>query len=60
MNDNPYWSDEARYRYQERLGMLCGSSEPTKEQEAIARMEADKWHFANLNSKQTTKRKTTK
>lgn len=55
-----YWSDEARYRYEERLGMLCGTKEPTKEQEAIARMEADAHHFENLNSKQSSQRKLTK
>ncbi len=57
---NPYWSDEARYRYEERLGMLCGTKEPAKEQLAIATMEADAFHFANLNSKQSTQRKLTK
>ena len=49
-----YWSDEARYRYEERLGMLCGTKEPAKEQLAIATMEADAFHFANLNSKHST------
>ena len=57
---NPYWSDEARYRYEERLGMLCGTKEPTNEQKAIATMEADAHHFANLNSKQSNQRKLTK
>lgn len=32
---------EWRYRYWERIGMLCGSGEPTEEQKAIARKEAD-------------------
>jgi hypothetical protein len=36
---------EHRYRVQERLGILCGSAEPTPEQLAIATMEADEWLF---------------
>ncbi len=31
---------EAVYRYQERLGILCGSDEPTEEQHSIALLEA--------------------
>lgn len=30
------------YRYQERLGILCGSNEPTDEQRLIAKTEADR------------------
>lgn len=33
-------SPEAAYRYQERLGILCGSDEPTEEQHSIALLEA--------------------
>jgi hypothetical protein len=33
-------SPEAFYRYQERLGILCGSDEPTEEQHSIALLEA--------------------
>lgn len=31
------------YRYQERLGILCADQEPTAEQKAIAKAEADEW-----------------
>jgi len=31
---------EEQYRYQERLGIMCGDEEPTPEQKAIARREA--------------------
>lgn len=31
---------EAIYRYHERLGLLCGSDEPTEEQHSIALLEA--------------------
>ena len=34
---DPEW----HYRYTERLGILCGSSEPTPEQIEIAKREAD-------------------
>lgn len=34
---------EHEYRFQERLGILCGSATPTPEQIAIARSEADAW-----------------
>lgn len=33
-------SPEAAYRYQERLGILCGSDEPTEEQNSLALLEA--------------------
>jgi len=33
-------SPEAAYRYQERLGILCGSDEPTEEQHSMAVLEA--------------------
>ncbi len=33
-------SPEAVYRYQERLGILCGSEEPTEEQHSLALLEA--------------------
>lgn len=32
---------EWQYRYEERLGMLCGDSEPDATAKAIARAEAD-------------------
>lgn len=32
---------ERKYRYEERLGILCGTSIPTAEQSNIAREEAD-------------------
>lgn len=35
--------DEYEHRINERLGILCGSSEPTPEQREIARREADEW-----------------
>jgi NOL1/NOP2/fmu family ribosome biogenesis protein len=34
---------ERRYRIQERLGILCGSREPTIEQIEIAEQEAEEW-----------------
>jgi hypothetical protein len=34
---------EYRYRYDERLGILCGKDEPTDEQIKIAKSEADEW-----------------
>jgi len=33
-------SEEATYRYYERLGILCGAAEPTPEQHRIALLEA--------------------
>jgi hypothetical protein len=33
-------ADEYRYRVDERLGILCGSATPTKEQMQIAHREA--------------------
>ena len=33
-------SPEAAYRYHERLGILCGASEPTEEQHSLALIEA--------------------
>jgi hypothetical protein len=32
---------EWSYRYHERLAMLCGTAEPTPEQDSIARAEAN-------------------
>lgn len=32
---------ERTYRYEERLGILCGANEPTEEQKEIARREAN-------------------
>jgi hypothetical protein len=34
---------ERLYRVTERLGLLVGASEPTPEQKALARAEADAW-----------------
>ena len=34
-------NDEWQYRYQERLGILCGAAIPTPEQRTIARNEAN-------------------
>ena len=36
---------EARYRYEERLGMLCGTGMPTPEQRRIAWLEAKEWEM---------------
>jgi len=33
-------SEEAAYRYHERLGILCGTDDPTPEQLRIALLEA--------------------
>ena len=45
MNLKPMTESELQaewdYRYNERLGIMCGSDQPTKEQDAIARQEAD-------------------
>lgn len=34
---------EWKYRYSERLGMMCEDREPTMEQKAIAFREANEW-----------------
>jgi hypothetical protein len=34
---------ERSYRVQERLGIMCGSGEPTMEQIEIAEREAEEW-----------------
>jgi hypothetical protein len=34
---------EWRYRYAERIGILCGSGEPTHQQKTLAAAEADAW-----------------
>lgn len=34
---------EYTYRVSERLGVLCGSDDPTPEQLSIAQFEADQW-----------------
>jgi hypothetical protein len=36
----PNLSPEATYRYYERLGMACGTADPTPEQHRIALLEA--------------------
>ncbi len=36
-------TEEQTYRYEERLGILCGDAKPTPEQVAIARNEALAW-----------------
>jgi hypothetical protein len=40
-------SEEAAYRYHERLGILCGTSEPTPEQLRIAKLEAVEYDMNN-------------
>ena len=40
--------EEKRYRYEERLGILCGDWQPTPQQEAMARREADSWERARM------------
>jgi hypothetical protein len=35
------WQEEWDYRYQERLGILCGQDRPTEAQEQIASREAN-------------------
>jgi hypothetical protein len=40
MNLPPEIQREFDYRLQERLGILCGAAEPTKEQQALAEKEA--------------------
>lgn len=35
--------EEWRYRYEERLGMLCAADAPTEDQKAIAEQEANQW-----------------
>jgi hypothetical protein len=34
---------EWQYRYQERIGMLCENRNPTAEQNAMAKQDADDW-----------------
>lgn len=34
-------TEEWKYRFTERLGILCGTNEPTDEEKAIAIREAD-------------------
>lgn len=40
-------SEEAAYRYHERLGILCGTAEPTPEQLRIAQLEAVEYDMNN-------------
>lgn len=40
LSDNDLFR-EWHYRYEERLGILCGTAEPTPEQDKIASDEAD-------------------
>lgn len=42
---------EADYRHAERLGILCGSAEPTPEQRKIA--DEERAEFLRLNEKLT-------
>jgi hypothetical protein len=42
-------TEEQKYRYEERLGILCGSDVPTKEQERIAWEEALAWADEDLD-----------
>ena len=45
--------EEWNYRYQERLGILCGAADPTPEQDALARGEADQI-VGQLETQETT------
>lgn len=36
---------EKEYRFQERLGILCGDAEATREQMEIAHNESNDWEF---------------
>jgi len=47
--ESQFWSAESLYRFHERLGLLCGSVEPTKEQIQIARQEAQENHMREIN-----------
>jgi len=47
------WNEEARYRREERLGILCGNAEPTREQKDLAEYEANAWLDSQANSKAT-------
>lgn len=38
------------YRFDERLGILCGSDNPTEAQVQIAFQEADDWWFTDKGS----------
>ena len=40
-------SPEATYRYHERLGILCGTADPTPEQLRIALLEAREYDLEN-------------
>lgn len=37
MNESPEW----QYRYDERIGILCGTNQPTPQQVDLAKREAD-------------------
>ena len=43
----PNLSPEATYRYHERLGILCGTADPTPEQHRIALLEAREYDLNN-------------
>ena len=43
----PNLSPEATYRYHERLGILCGTAEPTPQQHLIALLEAREYDLNN-------------
>ncbi len=46
----PGLSEEAAYRYHERLGILCGTAEPTPEQHLIALLEAREYDLQDDDS----------
>lgn len=43
-------SEEAAYRYHERLGILCGAADPTPEQHRTALLEAREYDLQDDES----------
>ncbi len=43
MNIPDEFEIEWRYRYHERIGILCEDRVPTKEEKQIAKSESDEW-----------------
>ena len=50
----PEEQTEWNYIFQERIGIMCGDGEPTDEQKAIARKEADE-HIKALKDQNDTR-----
>lgn len=44
---------ERRYRFSERIGILCGTADPTREQTELASKEADEAVKVLLDSRET-------